>query len=1074
MKNLKFKNTFIKLFIFMLYLLVSFLIYRSFIEPGIVSGSAENFAPTLDIFLKDVVYEPSWHEMLSKPTHGWLYSPHIIFYILGKIFRYGVSTLIKLEYIIFCALSGFSMFILAKYMLRIININEKSKESIIACFLSGLMYMLNLSYRLGDAYYIGIQFSFSIFPLIIFFFFKAFYERKYSFAILSGFFWVEAAAFDQRYLITPLIIILPYLFIFSYNRNFKKFLSNLKQGLLTILILSLTFFLLGGYYFIQIASTITVGKTTALTKPAVAVTWSNGNVINLMRASSHFQLPLYIKNVPFDFLASLVIPGGLILTALALLSIIFYKKCKQILFFSFLLVIIVGLFAGLGELSKNFIYWIVLDSPFHHFIGRLFRTTRIPDQIVALSLSILLTFSVNNILCKLNKIKYKNFLIFSIIIFVLSLILLSSAPLLTGDVAGRLHPVRIPEGYKKANEWLLHQKGDFKVIWTPEFWGHFQPGWFKGKPADALTYYGSSKPTYFDRNNIMTHYFAYTLSFRYNSLIMRNQIQSLYDFLLPLNIKYIILHNDIPQYKNKFNQVVSSLNKYPNFILVATFDPIYIFEIRDASNHVNIKCKPVLVYGGLETGKSIISIINYKHPLIFVDEFRINLLNKPFVNIIALTSSKNIVDLCISLISKDYIIVPSHYSKFYQKNKWSRAYITDPHHGLWHSFIDSFSNQKWEFSYGIQTGFVFISFGRDTLKIPIKIRKDTNYLLFARVLKNPKGGKIKISLANLSKIINTKDDTKAEFVWVKVCEIYLTKGKYILKLENIKGSNAINILALIPEKEYFKAQKDVERLLQNKTVIYLFEAESDLYRSDAKVIKNPKASNGELIILGKNGKAWQDLEIVKNGTYRIALRGIGEFKVNIGDRSFILKSNKLNFTYSQPFYLTKGKYRLEIIPMNVKNLAKPELDVVWLYSSNKTIDQLFKVKEKPAKVVSYEKINPTLWKVKVNAKKPFMLSFAEAYDPLWEARIYKDGKLVEKVKSIPLYSVINGFWINETGNLTIIIRYTPQDWFELGLKISALTFISCIGYLFYDWRREKGDRWAKEIERKVKEWLRRK
>ncbi len=88
-----------------------------------------------------------------------------------------------------------------------------------------------------------------------------------------------------------------------------------------------------------------------------------------------------------------------------------------------------------------------------------------------------------------------------------------------------------------------------------------------------------------------------------------------------------------------------------------------------------------------------------------------------------------------------------------------------------------------------------------------------------------------------------------------------------------------------------------------------------------------------------------------------------------------------------------------------------------------------------------EKINPTLWKVKINATKPFMLSFAEAYDPLWEARVYKDGKLVEKVRSIPIYSVINGFWINETGNLEIVIRYTPQDWFELGLKISALTFI---------------------------------
>ena len=44
-----------------------------------------------------------------------------------------------------------------------------------------------------------------------------------------------------------------------------------------------------------------------------------------------------------------------------------------------------------------------------------------------------------------------------------------------------------------------------------------------------------------------------------------------------------------------------------------------------------------------------------------------------------------------------------------------------------------------------------------------------------------------------------------------------------------------------------------------------------------------------------------------------------------------------------------------------------------------------------------------------------MLSFAEACDSLWEA----------SVRSIPLYSVLNGFWINETGSLEIIIRYKP-------------------------------------------------
>ena len=66
------------------------------------------------------------------------------------------------------------------------------------------------------------------------------------------------------------------------------------------------------------------------------------------------------------------------------------------------------------------------------------------------------------------------------------------------------------------------------------------------------------------------------------------------------------------------------------------------------------------------------------------------------------------------------------------------------------------------------------------------------------------------------------------------------------------------------------------------------------------------------------------------------------------------------------------------------------------------------------------------------------------------------GERVEVVKSVPLYSVINGFWINTTGeNLEIVIRYKPQDWFEMGLGISGLTFVFCIFYLFYDWRKGK-------------------
>ncbi len=62
--------------------------------------------------------------------------------------------------------------------------------------------------------------------------------------------------------------------------------------------------------------------------------------------------------------------------------------------------------------------------------------------------------------------------------------------------------------------------------------------------------------------------------------------------------------------------------------------------------------------------------------------------------------------------------------------------------------------------------------------------------------------------------------------------------------------------------------------MQNKTVIHLLEAESELYRSNAKIVRNTDFSNGEAVKLGGNGKAWQVIKIIKNGTYKLALKGL--------------------------------------------------------------------------------------------------------------------------------------------------------------------------------------------------------
>jgi hypothetical protein len=111
-----------------------------------------------------------------------------------------------------------------------------------------------------------------------------------------------------------------------------------------------------------------------------------------------------------------------------------------------------------------------------------------------------------------------------------------------------------------------------------------------------------------------------------------------------------------------------------------------------------------------------------------------------------------------------------------------------------------------------------------------------------------------------------------------------------------------------------------------------------------------------------------------------------------------------------------------------------------------------------------QKINPIKYVVKVNATEPFLLAFAEVYDPLWIAHV--NG---ERIEPIPLYSVINGFWINQTGLLNITIEYEPQRWFFYGSIISLSTFLTCTAYLAYSYTKTRN--LLQKITQKLKHLL---
>jgi len=481
------------------------------------------------------------------------------------------------------------------------------------------------------------------------------------------------------------------------------------------------------------------------------------------------------------------------------------------------------------------------------------------------------------------------------------------------------------------------------------------------------------------------------------------------------------------------------------------------------------------------------------------------------------------------------------------------------------------------------------------LEIPFTIEENGEYVFLTRLFQNQRGGKIQIQLDNRNYTINTKDQLN-KFVWKQIDKLQLEKGNHKIVLKNLEGFNAVNLFALVPKQEYQKAQSQLEQLLQDKRIIYILEAESDLYYQKSVVTNKygGEASNGQTLTLNQTSKAYNTIEILKPGNYTLAIRSQGNLAIKIDQKEYKISTTQLKWTYIGPLYLEKGNHTIEItspiqqqyewnfnsendlyqwknytrgnqfgslytltldngalkaelwnstrewktinsplIPVTpettyqfdfyvagenahgvhvkiaeynqekklindkrVKNIGsgnftwknvnfkytssqnasyiqlqiwhghettqplpnkiwienvriykyyESDLDVVWLYStqnSNETLEDIFTPKENPAEIISYQKINPTKYVVKVNATRPFMLSFAESYDPLWVA--YVNG---EKIQSIPLYGVINGFWINQTGLLEITIEYEPQRWFYYGLVVSLLTFTGCVLYL---------------------------
>lgn len=1073
-------------------------------------------------YLETLVGTSTWDEYLSGPALGFDYLTYRLpFWAVGELLDISVTQLLLIQRIILQVFGFVGAFLLSRdYIIRYHKTNRIA-YIIIASALAGLIYGINPSFLIGDSFWLGIEFAYLSFPWIIWTFNKVVFDRNWKYIFLCAI--LMSLNISEHFWTTAFPI-----FLFFYAVS-TTILFTIKHRKLTLFPIAAFGILIAS--FASLISYRLIGKITTIspyqlsqTLLGLDVDWQNGTVQNMLRASTHLDLPFIYQtsNSYLSFLNSLMLLTVLI-PFIALIAILLYRKNWIVNFYTALLGISILPFFS-GSPFKGLHYWLFFSTPF----APSFRSWRVPDSFIAISLAVLIGFTIFYLLNRLstyqtkNKSEYKlkilNLRKYTYIFVIAGMFFLStiySWPLFTGDVNGMLKSVDLPQAYLEAHSFLDQQPGNFRTIYIPDFLYSYgegsglKPFWSPEKGAiEEFLIYPVAKPA-LPPLGWYSHFYFQTLSPRYHSLLSNDDFASLSRFLTWANIKYLVIHDDIPSISSDTKSYIDKLSNSKYFRLAFQSDFIYIFEnVLADENKFSTSTRPILVDGGYRVAASFYARFENQteYAFIFADQHPTIDLNNYGVILSDKHPDQLVSDFMFTSfthgINKVYLY--PYAREHNPEEKWSRASYLDPHQNEWHPYISSWQNYSWDFDYG--KGLIFTNNSDDVLTIPISVNESGNYYLLIRYLANTHGGTFDVSVGGKTMKIKSIDAYNG-FFWAKL-PIELTKGHNEITISNKEGFNALSVLYVLPETEYYTIYNNASQALLTKNVInpnnrlsftkniinntgiahdsmtfssfeegyggWQIDTQQDSDAFDLIIDSDDHfAGNYSLkVISNAERERWSWIrsdwiDVAEGERYTLVTHMKGS---NVNASHIVLEAfdqyNNRSFQLGQvpsdgygtfDWRTTTGSF---VIPQNVTkiridlNAGWPEnssqeaitwFDDIVLYQSGisaSSVEELFQHDSHPVDILKEQKISPSMWIVKVNSDKPFILSFPESYNPNWKAFVKEDLSESQLTNSIT-----NGFWIKETGEIDIIVEYLPQRWYQLGLALSLLTILAWSSYI---------------------------
>jgi hypothetical protein len=794
----------------------------------------------------------------------------------------------------------------------------------ISGLLASLFYAYNVwSFNRIHHWYLWIGYAIlPLFSISIYFTFKRTNNWKY--VLASIFLWTIASSTPHMALFYGVIMIVTFLGFFShalYKRTKKGTIQYVK-GVFLIFVFYILVNMYWIYPYILSSQSGVVSPNYELTEEVIQLLSREGNFLNTVRILAYW-LNSDVHIFGDSFVSTLWLLASFTIPVVAFLSLFVRKFLKfSVIFVS---IALIGILLAMGSNSPLNYHTLILSSPSLSEFAWLLRDSDKLSFSTIFAYSILLGLTSWKILSSIsnrrNDKKIKLILSGFFLFLIVGSIFLTSYPFYQARTEP-LKPIVLPPELDQLNGYLSKVNTD-KVYFVP--YPLYETNWKTNSRVGDIYQTHSIRPSIesTEYNIFSSNYYNYIVHH-----ILENRSKKIGNSLFPLGTSYLIFHNDTwSKLRDTYDQnsihllnKLKSLEELKNYSSVGFYK---VFKINDSNSNltsaqVNIASHNIAVASGLDTLASLDSIPNFnskKSSLLFLDDNIARNVDRfePQFDELILGRSSSLDDLVLPFVDEKFLISPFDVTYHHDPTlAWSKSRARDPVHAEYHPTLKSLGITNWDLDYG--KGLVMTKAMGANLTIPINIQdqnsngnnKDSNYYLFIRYLQNQKGGQIKINLDDkLIQKIETRDNIGDKFVWQKVDLLNLTKGEQTIRLENSAGFNAVNLFAIVPEREIERIETIVNNTLNAHTnVLYLMEAENTFTNNKGIHVDN-------LLLAGNNNNNGTNTP-TSNRTEGIKTLK-GEFKAPynsdlVGFQFFVNKNDTINENFAID--------RLDIYPAN--------------------------------------------------------------------------------------------------------------------------------------------------------------